>query len=164
MARKAICPKCHNFIESNQNIKVYKNKKYHIKCYKEIVKEIYQKSSSQQEDKQELYNYICTLYKLKELTPMIKAQIEKYYNEFEFTYNGMLYTLKYFFEILENDIDNCNGIGIIPYMYNEAKEFYILKNKIYEAEFDINNCVINKTIKIKIDKQDNPYLIRMEDL
>jgi len=164
MARKPTCPKCHKFIEKNENVKTYKNKKYHVSCYKQIVQEIYQTKNTQQDDKQELYKYICELFNIKELTPMIKAQIEKYYTENEFTYNGMYYTLKYFFEILENDTSNCEGIGIVPYMYEEAKEFYLLKNKLGEKEFKIDNCVIPKTVKVKEQKEQNPYLIRMEEL
>lgn len=164
MAKKAKCPKCSQEIEVSDNFKIHKNKKYHMSCYKEIVQEVYKKTTVQQDDKQELYSFICGLYSIKELTPMIKAQIEKYYNEHEFTYSGMLYTLKYFFETLEKDTNNCEGIGIIPYMYSEAKEFYILKNKLYESDFDVNSAVIEKVVKFKSKKSENPYLVRMEDL
>jgi len=164
MARKAICPKCNKPIEVKDNFKLYKNKKYHISCYKEVVQEVYQKTNTQQDDKQELYQYICGIFNIKELTPLIKVQIEKYYIENEFTYSGMLYTLKYFFDVLENDISKCEGIGIIPYMYQEAKEFYILKDKLDKTEFDLNNCVTERVVKVKIKKLENPYLIRMEEL
>lgn len=164
MARKATCPKCNTFIEKSDNFKVHKNKKYHIKCYKELVNEVYQKSTKNQDSKEELFQYICSLYKINELTTLIKNQIEKYYTEYELTYDGMLYTLKYFYEILENDISKTEGIGIIPYTYKVAKDFYVLKNHLSEVEFDPENIVINKTVKIKPIDYSNKKLIDFENL
>lgn len=163
MSRKATCPKCNQIIEANENVKTYKNKKYHIKCYKELVNELYSKSQNQQDSRQELYEYICKLFNLKEITPLIKIQLDKYYTEYEFTYEGMLYTLKYFFEIMENDINRCEGIGIIPYVYQEAKEFYILKNHLDEQEV-IENPVENKVVKIKPINYSQKKLIDINNL
>ena len=157
MPKKATCPKCKQFIEINDNIKIYKNRKYHIKCYKEFVDELYNKSKNNQDSKQELYEYICKLFNLKEITPLIQIQLEKYYTDYEFTYDGMLYTLKYFFEIMENDINKCEGIGIIPYIYQEAKEFYILKDSLSSQNIEKN--INNKVVKIKpIDYSQNKII------
>lgn len=164
MARKATCPKCNIPIEPTDNFKTYQNKKYHIKCYKELVNEIYNKKTTQQDSKEELYKYICSLFNITEITPLIKNQIDKFYTEYEFTYDGMLYTLKYFFDILENDVRKTEGIGIIPYTYKEAKEFYIQKNHLLESEFDPQKSVTNKTVKIKPIKYDNKKLIDIENL
>lgn len=38
---------------------------------------------------------------------------------------GILGTLKYWYEIRDNDIENANGgIGIVPYVYQEASEYW----------------------------------------
>lgn len=148
MAKKATCPKCKQTIEPNENFKIYKSKKYHIKCYKELVDELYNTSQNNQDSKQQLYDYICKIFNLKEITPMIKIQLEKYYTEYEFTYDGMLYSLIYFFDIMENDTSKCEGIGIIPYVYQEAKEFYIFKERVYNTKI-ITNPINNVVVKIK---------------
>jgi hypothetical protein len=148
MARKATCPKCQQPINDNENYKAYKNKKYHIKCYKELVDELYNESKNNQDSRQVLYDYICKIFNMKEITPLIKIQLDKYYADYEFTYDGMLYTLKYFYEIMENDTSKCEGIGIIPYAYQEAKEFYVLKNHLFEMEIP-EQAITKKTVKIK---------------
>jgi hypothetical protein len=163
VARKATCPKCNQIIEPNENTKVYKNKKYHIKCYKELVDELYNKSKTSQDIKQELYDYICRIFNLKEITPLIKIQLDKYYTEYEFTYEGMLYTLKYFFDVMENDVGKCEGIGIIPYVYQEAKEFYVLKDHLYDLEI-IENPIENKIVKIKPINYSQTKLIDINNL
>lgn len=164
MAKKATCPKCTKEVQGNENFKIYKNKKYHIHCYKELVNELYNKTTTQSDSKQELYDYICKLFNLEELTPMIKAQIDKYYTEYEYTYDGMKYTLKYFYETLENDKSKSKGIGIIPYMYIEAKEFYLQKDYLSNCDIDIEKCIIPKKVKIKPIDYSKQKLINIENL
>jgi phosphoglycerate-specific signal transduction histidine kinase len=167
MARKATCPKCDQVIEHNQNFKSYKNKKYHVECYKKLVDDLYNVSQNNQNSKQELYEYICKLFNIQEITSLMKIQLDKYYTDYNFTYDGMLYTLKYFFDILENDITKAEGIGIIPYMYQEAKEFYILKNHLEQLELNLNDIektVKNKVVKIKPIYYTKPKIIDMNNL
>ncbi len=41
------------------------------------------------------------------------------------TYNGIFYTLKYWYEIKNNSIEKAKGgIGIVPYVYDEAKQYW----------------------------------------
>jgi hypothetical protein len=41
------------------------------------------------------------------------------------TYNGIFYTLKYWYEIKNNSIEKAKGgIGIVPYVYDEAKKYW----------------------------------------
>ena len=52
-------------------------------------------------------------------------QAEKYRKSLGYTYKGMAQALKYFYEIKENSIEKSNGgIGILPYIYQEAIDFY----------------------------------------
>ena len=52
-------------------------------------------------------------------------QAEKYRRELGYTYKGMAQALEYFYEIKENSIEkSCGGIGIVPYIYQEAIDFY----------------------------------------
>ena len=45
--------------------------------------------------------------------------------DFNYTYSGILSTLKYWFEVKHNDISKSHGgIGIVPYVYNDAKNYY----------------------------------------
>jgi len=55
----------------------------------------------------------------------IHKQAEKYIEQYNFTYSGMLKSLKWFYEIKRNNKESSNGrIGIIPYIYEDAKKYY----------------------------------------
>lgn len=73
--------------------------------------------------------------------------------EYNFSYTGILKALIYFFEIKGNDIDKANdGIGIVPYIYKDAYNYYyslwIAKQK--NIDKDISNFIPKvKQITIK---------------
>lgn len=163
MSRKAVCHYCKQAIEDNQNFKKYQNRKYHTSCYQKMVQEKYQEAKTETNPKQDLYNYICQLFCIKELSPLIMNQIDKYCADFSFTYDGILYSLIYYYDLQENNIRGAKGIGIVPYIYNEAKEYYILKQKLDNKE---NNIVLisNKTIHIKKPNYNTGKVIDIENL
>ena len=62
----------------------------------------------------------------------VRKQINQYKEEYNYTYSGMLKALIYFFEIKKNSIEKANGgIGIIPYIYKDAFNYYYA---IWEAQ------------------------------
>lgn len=78
------------------------------------------------EDRRELYRYICRLWGLKSVGPTIARQIKNFKDK-GYTYKGMMYSLKYFFEIKQNNNDKYKGretVGIIPYVYEDARKYY----------------------------------------
>lgn len=56
----------------------------------------------------------------------ITLQIKKYIQDHpEYTYSGIKRTLEYFYEIKKNPIEKARGgIGIVPWIYEEAKRYY----------------------------------------
>lgn len=76
-------------------------------------------------DKEELDNYIMSLFKMTYVDARIQKQIKKYIEENNYTYSGIKKALVYFFEIKGNSIDKANGgIGIVPYVYQQAYNYY----------------------------------------
>ena len=132
MAKKATCPYCKQPIEDD-NFRKYKNRKYHLKCWKDFREEKLQQQEQKIPSKQKLYDYICELFKIDEITPLMK---------------GMLLTLKYFYETLGNSPLDSKGIGIIPYVYNDAKEDYKnrlrIKNNAKALEPKIRKIILKK--------------------
>lgn len=66
----------------------------------------------------------------------------------------MYLTLRYFYEVLENDVKEDAGLGIIPYFYERAKNHYIdiLEVKKHLKNFEVDeqtNTVKIKNINIK---------------
>ena len=76
-------------------------------------------------DAEKLDLYIIELFKLDYVSPRIRKQINQYINEYNYTYTGILKALKYFYEIKKNSLDKSqNGIGIVPYIYQDAYNYY----------------------------------------
>lgn len=98
---------------------VYRYKKYYCeKCLSQAVQE--------SQDYKDLIDYICQLYNISAPTPMILSQIKNYKDNMGYTYKGMKTTLDYFYVLKDNVLDDrTHGVGIIPFVYDEAKQFYI---------------------------------------
>ena len=77
-------------------------------------------------DSEELTLYIIKLFKLKDdyILPKYMKQLSSYVKEYNFTYSGMLKALKYWYEVKKHPLDKTKGIGIIPYIYKEARDYY----------------------------------------
>ena len=102
-------------------VKVTSNRYAHKNCA--LTKEEIQ--SQEEKDKEALNEYIIKLFKLDFVEPRIQKQISKYREEYNYTYSGILKSLKYFYEIKGNPIEKANGgIGIVPYVYKRAFDYY----------------------------------------
>lgn len=76
-------------------------------------------------DKEKLDQYIKQLFKSDYVSPQIQKQIKRYAEEYNFTYSGMLKALVYFYEVKGNSLEKANGgVGIIPYIYKDAYNYY----------------------------------------
>ena len=52
--------------------------------------------------------------------------MKDYRKKYGYTYKGMFFSVKYFFEIKKNSWDKANGaIGIVPYVYKEATDYWV---------------------------------------
>lgn len=84
-------------------------------------------NSKKQEDidKEELENYIKQLLNEDFISPRVRKQINSFIEQYHYTYSGMRKALIYFYEVKGNDKSKANGgIGIIPYCYKQAYEYY----------------------------------------
>lgn len=81
-----------------------------------------------------------------------------YIKEYKYTYSGMLKALIYFYEVKGNNKNKANGgIGIIPFIYKDAYNYYYNLWMIQQSNKDKN--VIDyvpklKEIKIPIPKKE----------
>ena len=93
------CPICNQMFDANQEPYVMINsRRYaHLKC---------QQTAETQAEK-------------------VNRQIKQYVTEKNYSYSGILKTLKYWFEIKKGDIEKANGgIGIVPFIYNDAFDYW----------------------------------------
>lgn len=93
----------------------------HQKCYDKV-----QATKSQAEkDYEELERYIKDLFGIQVLNATITKQIKTFREDFDLSYTGILSTLKWWIEIKKEKMEDKNyGIAIVPYIYDQAKEYY----------------------------------------
>jgi len=77
------------------------------------------------EDLTKLKAYISQLFGQNANWALINKQIKKFKEENGYSYSGMLKSLVYFYDIKNNPKEKANNsIGIIPYIYNDAYNYY----------------------------------------
>lgn len=110
------------------------------------------------DDRDALYYYIIRLFGIySEDEPVSKwnlTQITKFKNE-GMSFKAQLLTLKYWFEILKKPLDKSNGsVGIIPYIYSQAKLYY--ETQVKNAE-EINRAIKEQLEKDRIEIPYTPW-------
>lgn len=149
MARKVKCPTC-GTLNDKENTISHSSKYYCKDCYDSKIKET--------QNYKELITYICELYQIEAPTGWILKQIKDFKEQFNYSYKGIGTTLRYFFEIKEgNDVADSMGIGIVPFVYDEAYKFYVDKKAIKDSvvNFNLEEIEANKkviTIKRNADE------------
>ena len=105
---------------SEPNVKI--GRRYaHKKCYEAQSNE----DIKAQQDKHDFFEYIKQIYGEDYNYILISKQAENYIKQYNFTYSGMLKSLKWWYEVKRNSKESANGrIGIIPYIYEDAKKYY----------------------------------------
>lgn len=118
-------------------IKVNNRRYAHRKCAEEHENKL----TKEEKDLEELHKYIKNLIPKEDYNFIkIKKQIETYHDKYQYTYSGMLSSLKWFFEIKHESIDKSHGgVGIIPYIYNDAKKYYYAIYLAQQKNQDISN-------------------------
>ena len=83
------------------------------------------KQKQEVDDKLKLNDYIIKLFNLDYVTPRIQKQLQKYIENYHYTYSGIHKALTYWFEIKNNPIESAKeSIGIVPYIYQDAYNYY----------------------------------------
>lgn len=171
------CPKCEIKLPKNEAI-LHKKRYYHAECYDQLLvkerKKTEEKKLKQQgkvqnqhgssSDYKSLVEYICKdLYGWNRPSGMILKQIKQFHEEYDYTYKGMELTLRYFFNILDNKVDKDKGIGIIPFVYEDATKQYAQKIKIARATMNEDLHKINKRI-VKVSPKSMSREIKQIDI
>lgn len=88
----------------------------HKKCNSEYPKD----------DRDKFKIFLIKLYQFKDdyAWPGLMQQAERIAKQYKYTYSGMMKALEYFYKVKHNPVDRSKGIGIIPYVYKQAYEYY----------------------------------------
>lgn len=150
--RKVKCPSCGelNYKEDAEQVK----KRYYCKgeCLEEILEE-QNKKDRDKDDWSELYHYIVELYGHKPTGMMFKQLGEYRKDPYNYTNKGMYLTLKYFYETKGNRVADNTGLGIIPYVYEDAKKNYIEQMEV--SEYNSEHESSEQIRRVKINRRKN---------
>lgn len=153
MARLPICPICEKEVTLAQPYKEFNKKKYHMACYRKMQQDkfnvTYEKEVVKKEVKDELFDYIKNIFKVEEIDGLILKQIENFATEYKLDYKQIYDILFYFFSIKGNTTEGIRGIGIVPYVMSEAREFYKMKEEANELLRDKDVKIRKETVKVK---------------
>lgn len=117
-----ICPHCHEKFDANSEEYVLISRRY---WHKHCREEFEANQSKEEKDLELLFKYCSELFGKEFNFPTTKRLIDKYHSEYQYTYSGILRTLKYWYEVKQHDTDKANGtIGIVPHQYQEAYNYY----------------------------------------
>ena len=79
--------------------------------------------TQEERDYEMLVDYIKHL--LGNPTPRVWKQLKEYKEQYGYTYSGIYKTLVWWFDLKHNDVEKANGgIGIVPYVYDQASQYY----------------------------------------
>ena len=94
-------------------------------AHKECAEKHEANKSKEEKDLEALEKYIMHLFDEPYVNARVRKQLKEYKEQYNFTYSGILKTLIYWYEIKGNSTEKANGgIGIIPYVYNDALKYY----------------------------------------
>lgn len=116
-----IDPEGHDWLMASKNFF------YHRSCY-----ENWKKGVPKNDDAYVsfIYDFISRDLKVKYDYHMCEAQRQKFLKEHKMTNKGIFFTLKYFYEVKKGSWEKSHGgIGIVPYIYNEACSYWVQKEK-----------------------------------
>lgn len=94
-------------------------------AHKECADKYGQEKTQEEKDLEQLEKYIMKLFDEPYINARIRKQLRDFKKEYDFTYSGMLKALIYWYEVKGNSTEKANGgIGIIPYIYKDAYNYY----------------------------------------
>ena len=119
-----ICYYCNERFDANSEPYVMPTSRRY--AHKSCHEAMYSKEElKRQQEKKALEEYIKKLFGYGSIPAKIDKQIQSYIHNYNYTYSGILKTLKYFFEVRKNPIEKANdGIGIVVWAYDEAFKYW----------------------------------------
>lgn len=106
---------CKTVDKLSQDYIQYKGKNFHREC------------GEKQKEKDNFYSYVCEVFKLKAPGPRIYNQGNSFIEKYGYTYLGMQKTLYFIYAVKKHANDRpieSKSIGLIPYYYDEAQEYF----------------------------------------
>ena len=105
-------------------------------------------SEEEYRSKLDFYNYVRKLLRVESLSPKFYALSTKYARDYDINWNELKLCFEWFYELKGQEIID-EGIGIIPYIIDESRMFWKLKDQIEQS-----NKIIERIIKASSNEGD----------
>ena len=167
MGRLKTCPYCGESIKKDSPNVPYKGRSYHKKCFEKKVKPKAELknglSEEEYKEKKKYFEYLRQLTGM-DLSAKIYALTDDYIKKYNFTYPKMYKTLYYLKEIKGKELTG-DVIGIIPYYYTEAENYFNEIDKVEEQnkEVDLSKMYQSRTVIVRPIKGHKQSLIDIND-
>lgn len=140
----AKCPECERNVDRNiEPFVTHSKRHYHEACYQQF--------QLRGQHRDELIRYICELYRIQTPNGFMLKQIKEFQDDYGYTLKGMELALRYFHDIEGNSVD-AKGIGIVPYIYEDARDYYRRMSDVKKAS---RNVVEMQEEKVEVVKFSN---------
>lgn len=94
-------------------------------AHKECADKNFVPKAKDEQEYSELVAYIDELFGMEYLNAKIAKQIKDYRTQYKYSYKGMKNALEYWYRIkMAPKNEGIYGIGIVPYIYDEAKKYF----------------------------------------
>lgn len=104
-------------------------------------------------DKDSLFEYIKEVYHAERVSPAVYTQAKRFHENAGYSYSGMEKAFRYFTEIKKGKLGIDQNLGILPYIWEEAKNYYyqlwLIENQNSEP---LETPIIEITIKQPVKK------------
>lgn len=155
MAHYCICKNCGERFDRDKIpfVEAGKRRYAHAVCPENPKPYVAEKPPAEKSERVQFTDYVQDLFGKENCNwGMIAKQMKQYTEEYHYTYSGMQKTLEWYYNVQKKPKNNKNGgIGIIPYNYKQAYDYYY---KIFQAEQINQNIEVTeaKQTEIKIAK------------
>lgn len=157
------CLFCEQYFDRNKipNVKIG-NRYAHKECYDAQSEETLQNKK----DEGQFFSFVKKIYGTDYNYKMIETQAKRMMKDYGYTWSGMAGTLYWFYIINKGSIEDGNGgIGIIPYVYDEAKKYFERIARVEESNKMVKNMREPVCFSIQSPRawQRPPQLLNLDD-
>lgn len=136
-------------------------------AHKECADKFQSQKTQDEKDYDALADYIEKLFGVGYISAKIAKQIKDMRTTYGYTYSGMLGTLMYWYEVRGGVLEKANGgVGIVPYKYDEAKEYYLKIQQANQINANVKGFktkVTEITIEPPKPEERKPRLFNLEE-
>lgn len=159
----ADCPRCGKLLIPNNRVSCNG-----VSYCKDCISIVALEEKKKEQKRQELYGYIKTLYDIDTVPDVTVEIIKNLVEKKDKTYNGIQQTLRYYYEILEQQPRDINKLRwVVLEQYDNAKQYLIRQKEISKHNQEFVDKSQTITYKINADDLFKPKKkdsINIEDL